>query len=316
MKAVILAAGLGTRMLPLTRETPKILVPVINRPIIDIIIENLKSIGTDRIGINLHHLPDTVRHYLGQGEKHGVSISYSFEEKILETGGGLANFADFIGDDPCFILHNCDPLTSIDLSKPMEFHRRNNPLATLVVIDRPGKNTVLVDNLCRVRDIAGRLGITPGETDSMLCGAAIFIYSREIFNYLPSGKTPYPVIPVLLDVIKNNPGAILAYHPEEPYYWQDIGNSIGVYLDVHREILTGSVSHFPWVPSTANGVWIHPEAEVSRGVVIEGFASISAGVKIQDGAFIRDCVIWKNTVIPAGSRFERAVISVNHAVNG
>jgi NDP-sugar pyrophosphorylase family protein len=316
MKAVILAAGLGTRLLPLTRETPKLLVPVVNRPIIDIIIDNLKTVGTDQIGINLHHLPDRVRGYLGYGEKHNVSITYSFEETLLETGGGLANFADFVGDDPYFIVHNCDPLTSIDLSKALKFHEERRPVATLVVIDRPQKNSVLIDKLCRVRDIGGKLGVFSDETDCKLCGAAIFIYSSEIFKYLPRNNTAYSVIPVLLEIIRNNPGAVLAYHPDERYYWEDIGNSVGIYLDVHHEILTGNSCTFPGIARCENGIWIHDKAEISERAVIEGFASIGAGVKINAGAVIRNCVIWDNVSIPTGSVFENAVISTSHIVNG
>jgi NDP-sugar pyrophosphorylase family protein len=316
MKAVILAAGLGTRLLPLTEKTPKILVPVVNRPIIDIIIDNLKSIGTGRIGINLHHLPDRVIEYLGNGEKHGVTITYSFEERILETGGGLANFAGFIGDDPHFIVHNCDPVTNIDLSKTLKFHEERRALATLVVIDRPGKNSVLIDKNCCVRDIGGKLGVIPDESDCRLCGAAIFIYSREIFNYLPDNNNPYSVIPVLLDLIRHKPGAVLAYHPDENYYWEDIGNSVGVYLGVHHDILMNNACSFPGIARCRNGIWIHEKAEVSEKAIIKGFASIGAGARINAGAVIKDCVIWENADIPAGSVFENVVISAGHIVNG
>src|ERR1017187_6828577 len=144
MKAMILAAGLGTRLRPLTDERPKALVEVGGRTLLEITLGRLRGIGVGEVIINVHHFADMVVEYLKAHGDFGMRIEISREDELLDTGGGLKKAADFFlrdgvpgdADDEPFILHNVDVLSAINLEKMVAFHRRQNALATLAVQQR------------------------------------------------------------------------------------------------------------------------------------------------------------------------------------
>jgi NDP-sugar pyrophosphorylase family protein len=310
MKSIILCAGFGTRLLPLTEEMPKPLFPVAGRPIIDIIIQNLQEAGMSHLGINLHHFSDMVTSHLGNGSRHGIKVHYSPEEVILDTGGGLSLFAGFIGSQDCFVVHTCDVLTDIPIRDAIEFHRARKPLATLVNIDLPGRNRILVGRGDEIKNIRAGLDTIPPLGEKLLFGTGIFIYSREIFHHLPPSGLPYPVIPIVEDLMKKIPGSVLSYNPPEKHYWKDMG-SVPAYVQCHRDVLTGGLVRIGGLGPFPGCRWVHPMAEVEKDVTIEGFVSIDRGVRIERGARLKDCVAWEGAVVPAGSSLENCVITRN-----
>lgn len=306
MKGIVLTAGFGTRLLPLTNIKPKALFPIIDRPIIDVIIGNLKKAGIREIGINLHYFADQICDYLGKGEKHGVRVEYRFEEEILETGGGLANFADFIGNDEHFIVHNCDILTSIDLEEAIKCHVESEKIATLVSIIHPSKSNILVDDRKRILDIGGRFRIEPKNGDSKVYGAGIFIYTRNIFKVMPEEILPYPIVPVLLKHFLKYPESATAYWPEEKTYWRDIG-TVDSYLEAHKAILSGEVN-FPGIGPFPDMKWIHPNARVAKDVSLLGFVSIGNQASVGAGSTLENCILLENASVSPGSTISSQVI--------
>ena len=146
MKALILAAGFGTRLLPHTARLPKPLFPLAGRPLIDHLIEQLKKSGATEIMINTHHLHEMVEAHVARSS-FSVPVHTRFEPVILETGGAVKNLADFWDNEP-FLVINCDIITDIDLKEVYEFHRTHTHLATLVMHDHERFNTVFVDDRC------------------------------------------------------------------------------------------------------------------------------------------------------------------------
>lgn len=136
IKAMILAAGLGTRLKPITDQTPKALIPVAGRPLIYYPIALLKKYGIREIAINLHHLGELIKKELGDGSQLGISITYSYEEEILGTGGGIRQLAPFFGDQAFFVI-NADILIDTDLGAIAAFHAKHQALATLVCRPHP-----------------------------------------------------------------------------------------------------------------------------------------------------------------------------------
>src|SRR3989338_3195330 len=136
MRAIILAAGLGTRLRPLTHTTPKPLLPFHQRPLIDYAILLLKKYGITDIIINTHHLASQITKTLGDGQQYGVHLSYSYEEDVLGTGGGIKKCEAFFQGDP-FIAINSDILIDIDLKTLMDFHHKQASWATMVVRTHP-----------------------------------------------------------------------------------------------------------------------------------------------------------------------------------
>ncbi len=303
IKAIVLSAGFGTRLLPLSHIKPKPLFPIVNKTIIDIIINNIKKANIFNIGLNLHYKADLIKSHLKNGSALGVSLYYNYEKEILNTGGGLASFSNFIGDDELFLLHNCDILTNIDISKVIKFHQERKPLVTLVTLNNPSKGSVLVDEKGVVLDIGKTRQVHhKGKT---LQGAGIFVYSKDIFEKIPPPKTPYPIIPELVKLIDKGE-KILSYTPP-PCYWRDIGN-ITSYIKAHEDILLLKKVKFEGVNSSTP-VWIHPESKIEKNVTIQGFASIHKKAKVESNSYLKNTIVWEGGQIKKGEKIIYQVIT-------
>lgn len=306
MKAIILAAGFGTRLLPLTKYRHKALFPIVNKTVIDIIINNLQVAGITSLGLNLHYLAPQIKDYLDKNYVN-FDLEYRHEKIIMDTGGGLAQFVDFVGKDNFFIAHTCDVLTTINLKDAINYHKKNNPLLTLVLVDLPGKNNIAVDKNNNVIGIYKKTGARPEMKIRMLYGSGIFIYSSRIFNYLPNTGKPYPVLPAIIKAVQNSPGSVKAYVPPKPYYWRDIGD-VSSYLDAHRDILKNNLVLFKGIEKGKDGIWISPNAEVSPDANFKGFVSICENAIINNGAMLENCVVWENAEIKENIIYKDKVI--------
>jgi NDP-sugar pyrophosphorylase family protein len=189
MRAMILAAGLGTRMRPLTDTLPKALVPVAGRPLIEYALRFVRSQGIEQVVINLHHLGDQIRATLGDGRAYGVQITYSPEDPLLETGGGIKQAQPFL-DGETFLVINSDAILDLDLATVLDTHRRNKAAGTLVL--RPDPEAVSyglleIDATGRLRRLRGE----PAEVDEPL-SAYMFtgcqILEPRIFDFMPEVK--------------------------------------------------------------------------------------------------------------------------------
>lgn len=186
MRAMILAAGLGTRLRPLTNTVPKALVPVAGRPLIEYSLLFLRSQGITEVVINLHHLGEKIRSALGDGDLYGMRIFYSPEDPILETGGGIKN-AQALLDGETFMVVNCDTILDLNLQEALEFHRQNQAVATLVLRSDPDIDHygVLQINgqgrIRRIRDHA--LDVSEPLSSYMFTGVQIL--EPRVFDFMP-----------------------------------------------------------------------------------------------------------------------------------
>jgi len=189
MRAMILAAGFGTRLRPLTDTVPKALVPVAGRPLIEYGLLFLKSQGVEEVGINLHHLGDKVRAALGDGSVYGLRITYSPEDPILETGGGIKK-AQALLDGETFVVLNCDTILDLDLSTVLAAHRKNRAVATLVL--RPDAEAARygvleTDRGGRIRRFLGQPAEV-GEPLSPYMFTGCQVLEPRIFAFMPAAK--------------------------------------------------------------------------------------------------------------------------------
>jgi NDP-sugar pyrophosphorylase family protein len=230
MKAMILAAGMGTRLRPLTNDRPKALVEVAGRTLLEITLTRLRSFGIGDVIINVHHFADMIVDYLKANRNFGMYIEISREESLLDTGGGLKKAANFFledssGSDEPFIFHNVDVLSTIDLGRMVQFHSENESLATLAVQDRETSRYLLFDEklqLCGRR--AGRSGVDEPVRASphvqALAFSGIHVISPRIFS-LMIGDGAFSVINSYLRLAAQGEN-ILAFRADE-YYWRDLG---------------------------------------------------------------------------------------------
>ncbi len=230
--AMILAAGYGTRLRPITDEVPKPLIPVGDRTLLENILLNIKNAGVAHFAINSHHLTDMISNSIAESSwKNSVTVLY--EEKILGTGGPMVNAKKILNSGNGFLLHNGDILTDIDLSELMNVHLSNpSNLVTMVMIDGP-ENRVAVNQENRVVDILGRLG--KEKNCKLFTYAGIACFSPKIFEYLPKNPENYSIITAILDLMKDNFESIAAYIPKGQFFWNDLG-TVEKFIAVHQEI--------------------------------------------------------------------------------
>ncbi len=287
MKAMILAAGEGRRLRPLTTVYPKALMPVVNRQAIGRVIEYLTAHGVREIVVNAHYQYQKIIEYLKRGDEFDIKIDIRVEEEILGTGGGIGNTRDFWDGAP-FVVINGDILTDIDLGKVYESHLRRNNLVTMVLHDFPAHNKVKVDSEMNI------VSIGPGTNiDGALAFTGIHVMNPEVLDFIPANRSSDIIqcYRELMDLKKPVGGYTVAGHR-----WIDIG-TIPDYLRANFEFLPQEKV------AIADGCSIHPDASLSDWAVLGGRCSV------ERGAIVKRSVLWNNVTVREGTRVVESVVA-------
>jgi mannose-1-phosphate guanylyltransferase/mannose-1-phosphate guanylyltransferase/phosphomannomutase len=306
---MVLAAGLGTRLRPLTYEITKPMVPVLDRPVMEHIVDLLDRHGIDRVIANLHHFPDAIREHFGE------RIQYHYEPELLGTAGGVRACAEFFGDEP-FLVISGDALTDIDLTALAARHRETNAIATLSVKQVPDTRefgVVLHDREGRITGFQEKP--TPDEALSDLGNCGIYVFDPQIFDYFPDRAFvdwANDVLPVLLE------NDVPFYIHEVREYWNDIG-SLGelrkgtfdalrgeLRLQVEGQelrpgIIIADGSALPEDVELEGPAWIGRDVRIGERVRLMCPIVVGDGVSIGDGAQLRESIVFPGTVIPPDS---------------
>ena len=227
MKAMVLAAGLGTRLRPLTNDRPKALVEVAGRTLLEITLTRLKEFGVRDVVVNVHHFADSIVEYLKTMANFGMHIEISREETLLDTGGGLKKAGWFFaGDNEPFVLHNVDVISAIDLSEMLHSHVVTKALATLAVKQRPSSRLLVFDQdlrLCGRRQVRDqKLEMTRPVTDSVdLAFAGIHVISPSLLSMLEETGS-FSIISSYLRLAGQGE-RILGFRADR-YSWRDVGS--------------------------------------------------------------------------------------------
>ena len=223
---MVLAAGLGTRLRPLTDKIPKALLKVNDKPLLFYIINKLKQVGVNQIILNVHHHADQIINYLNKHNHFDISIEISHEMDLLDTGGGLKKAGYFFDHDEPFILHNVDVISSIDITSMINHHNNRQNLVTLAVKRRKTSRYLLFDSN---ENLVGWKSVIDGQTDlsrsfegkaEELSFLGIHVISPAIFDLFPADKT-FSIIKAYLE-ISAKLKRIGAYRCEEAQ-WFDLG---------------------------------------------------------------------------------------------
>ncbi len=246
MRAMILAAGLGTRLRPLTDDRPKALVEVAGRTLLEITIRRLQQFGIREVIVNVHHFADMVVEYLKKNDNFGMRIEISREDVLLDTGGGLKQAAWFFLEDEHsgepFLLHNVDVLSTIDFRRMMEFHKQNQVLATLAVQERETSRYLLFDEqnqLCgrkAGRDHPPEIVRASQETRA-LAFSGVHVISPGFLEKM-SEEGVFSIITSYMR-LGGEGEKVMAFRADE-YYWRDLGKPENVAQaadDVRRQVL-------------------------------------------------------------------------------
>jgi NDP-sugar pyrophosphorylase family protein len=250
MKAMILAAGLGTRLRPLTDDRPKALVTVAGRTLLEIALARLRAFGVREVIVNAHHYAEMIVEYLKANNNFGMRIEVSREEKLLDTGGGLKKAAHFFsGSQEPFIVHNVDVISSIDLGRMLRFHTEENALATLAMQERESARQMLFDEQGRLRGRRPERGSWsprsenpdlghPAEQAHALAFCGIHVLSPQIFVKL-NEEGAFSIIDAYMRLAAQEE-KIIAYRADE-CYWRDLGRPESV-LQAEQDLGSGKYS--------------------------------------------------------------------------
>jgi len=299
VKAVLLVGGEGTRLRPLTLNTPKSMVPIVNRPFLEHMTEYLKRHGIDDIILTLCHLHNRTRRHFGDGSNFGIKLSYALEDSPLGTAGAVKNVDEHL--DETFFVFNGDIFTDIDLTAMMEFHRKRGSKATIAltpVEDPTIYGVVETNDEGRVRRFLEKP--CRNEVTTNMINAGAYILEPEVLGNIPEGSIfsfEQGLFPLLLE----HGDPLYGYHSSD--YWIDIGTP-EKYLKLHHDMLKGQVARrFPG-KQAGNGIWveegcdIQPRAELEGPVVIGGNCVICSGARVKGPSVIgQDCRIGENSLI-------------------
>ena len=302
MKALILAAGFGTRLQPLTNELPKPLFPVLNQPILEHILHFLSSQGIKEIAINLHHRPEKIIDYFGNGKDFGVALHYSKEEEILGTAGGIKKLQSFFQDET-FLVINSDVFADINLNNVLKFHKEKKSKLTLVVRQDP--NMEKYKSIQRVEE--GRIvhflgtGIKNSDPVTQVMFTGIQIMEPDIFYRIPKDEFCGTTEDVFPGMIQDE---LPVYGFLHNGYWIDMGTR-ETYIQAQVDALDGKLSLKTFSSRNPEGllvvppVYIGKNCEISQDAQLGPYAVLGDGCRIRSGAVVENSILW--TGVTAGN---------------
>jgi len=308
-KAMILAAGFGTRLRPLTHHIPKPLMPVANLSIIEHHFKRLKKMGIQEVMLNLHHLPEVIKSTIGSGEQWGLKVHYSLETpEVLGTGGGLAKVKEFFQDEEAFLLLNGDILHEIDLEKAWAQHQKTQAAASLLLRTHPGDQSgwIGVDGdgwVKRVPEMDGSEGL------EKFAFTGLHILTPHILPFLPKGES-YCILRKGYRGMLEQGLKVSAIYTEAPG-WNDIGTPKD-YLEANLKVLTGTPLES--AEGLNNKGEIVGAVLLGQDITIEEGAKVGPNVVLGDGCFIgkgttvQDSVILPGTQVEGERAFSRAIL--------
>ncbi len=321
LRAVIMAGGEGTRLRPLTSLRPKPMVPVVNRPVMEHIIQLVRRHGIEEVVATLQFMPQVIEDYFRDGADWGVRMTYALEETPLGTAGSVKNAREAL--DGTFIVISGDALTDFDLTEVIRFHREKGAAATLALkrVEDPLEfGIVITDDDGRIERFLEKPNW--GQVFSDTINTGIYVLEPEVLDHIPDeGAYDFSsqLFPDLMEKGYDLFGAIV------DGYWCDIGN-LSAYSAAHRDILDGAVDVVVPGQRRSDGVWIgegaeiHPDAELAGRAVIGSNVRIGPGARIGPyatigdnslvgaDAFIERTVVWSDTVVGPNAHLSGAVV--------
>jgi mannose-1-phosphate guanylyltransferase len=294
---MILAAGLGTRMRPLTRLRAKPALPVLDRPLLHFTLDALAAAGVREVAINTHHRPATVREAVGSGRRWGMRVTWSHERRVLGTGGGPRRLRAFFGDDPCLLV-NGDVLFRLDLRPLLERRLRTGARVVLGLIPNPDRrrySPVTMDRRGRIRAIAGRPRPAAGRPWLF---TGIHLIDPSLLDRLPRGASDSVrdlYIPMLAEGAAIEGVALRGA-------WYDLG-APPLYLASQLAMIRHTR-----VPGRARGRLVGPGAAVSRGARVAR-SVVGRASRIGEGAVVEDSVLWEGSRIGAGCVVRGSIVA-------
>jgi len=298
-----MAGGFGTRLRPLTNSIPKPMVPILNKPILEHIINLLKTHKIKDFVILLYYMPETIKKHFGDGSKFGVKIRYVVPDQDFGTAGAVKLSENYIDDK--FIVISGDVLTDFNLTDIKDFHEKKNTIATLSLYSSKNPlqfGIVLTDKQDKIVRFLEKPSSSEVFSDTINTG--IYFFNREIFRYIPEGESYDFSQDLFPQLLKKN---IPIYGFKTKGYWRDVGN-LEEYIEANMDTLNGQLSYIK--ATDKNGNCLSKSSKIDKHAVIEN-SIIGDNVIIEKGAVIKNSVLWNNVTVSSDSRLLFDVIGNN-----
>jgi len=329
IRVMVLAAGAGTRLRPLTYRIPKPLIPIVNMPVMEHSINNFHKQGFRKFMCNLHTHAGLIKNYFGSGKKFGVSMEYSFEKNLLGNAGGLKKVENFFKGSGTLLVISGDGFTDIDIRKAIAFHRKKKSVATMVLKKVQSVfpfGITLTSPAGKIKKFMEKPDITDFVDATVNTG--IYIFEHDIFKFIPNhnffdfGKDLWPLL-----LKKGLP--IYGYVTDA--YWCDVGN-LADYRRTVADVLDGRVNIRIPGEERQGSVWceknvrvgknvkfyrpclIGADSEIGDGAKIGPFVTIGRGSKIGPAAVVKNSIIWNNARIESGVKIKNCIIDSGAAI--
>lgn len=294
--AFVLGAGLGTRLLPLTAQCPKPLIPVANRPLIAYAFDHLIEAGVETFIVNTHWRAEAYARAFPDASYRGRPITFRHESpEVLETAGGLKNSAELLQHAP-FWVYNGDILSNLPLAPALRAHQATGNEVTLVLRSHGGPLQVAFEKKTgRISDLGNRLDPT---SDTRFLFTGIYLVEPRFLARIPTA-TKISVVPIFCEMIRT--GAPLGGVIIDEGDWWDLGTR-EEYLAVHAALAGRALG-------SRRPPWIDPAARIGRGAEIRGASAVGAGAEIGDGAQLTNSIVWHGAKVAAGAVLERCIVA-------
>lgn len=311
MRAMLLAAGAGKRMSPLTLSLPKPAIPVLGRPLAVRVLKRLGAAGIDRAVVNLHHLAGRLRELLERDVEPGMpALDFTFEERILGTAGGLRHAGSLLRDGSPIVVHNSDFLSDIDLRSALDAHRASGCPATLVLVARRrGYSTVEVDRRGRVLSIAGAPEAEPSTVTGRYTFTGCHIIEEEVLERIPEGG-PSSIIPVYRELA--NEGR-LGSHVHDGFWWEfgtprQYLDGVARLLELGQPELRKILDHDRIETTAGAVVALGPGCRIDPSVRFAGRSAVGMACLVGRGSQVEDSVIMPEAWVGPNCRLRRSIV--------
>lgn len=305
MKAIIMAGGYGTRLRPLTSQSPKTMLPLVNKPALAHILNLLKLHHFSEVIITANYLADSIRTYFGDGRHWGMSICYVIEETPLGTAGSVKNVQPYLNGE-AFLVISGDLITDLDLTSLVKFHHRQQALATLAmtqVTDPLGYGVIVTDQTGRIKKYVEKPG--PGEIIAHTVNTGIYVFEPEVLNYMKP-NVAYDFSNHIFPQMLSRKAPFFAC--KIAGYWCDFG-TIKNYRQATIDILTGKVNHIDLGHHLGGDIWTGRDVEIGADVALRGPIYFGHQVKIRAGVRINGpTVVADRTIIGKEAQIEQSTI--------
>ncbi len=312
IKAMVMSAGMGSRLEPLTLGVPKPLVPVANKPVMSILFENLFEIGIKDVICNTYYLAEKIIEKYSKNNI-GINFNYITEDALSGTAGGVKKCQSFFDKDSPFVVLSADGLTNADLKKGIEIHKNSGAIATIGIKKIPIEDVshfgvVVTDDDGYITEFQEKPPVETAKSNYINTG--IYIFDYKIFDYIPENT--------FYDFAKNVFPQLLQEHAINTFeiteYWSDIG-TLEQYKQSNNDLFEGKC-HFKHSPiiKTCSGAYISDSDKISKSVKFIGNSSIGKNTVIGENTIIENSIIWNDVYIDSNLKIKDSVIATGSKI--